>query len=1399
MDAGDDYVLCPGQNQVQLSGTIQGSAFQYFWAPAGQVGNPQNLMTTGNVSGPAEFILTASVNTGMNIIFNGDFEAGNVGFTTAYTVGTTPCYNLGYLDCEGTYDVITNPQSGHPNWAPCQDHTTGSGNMMVINGAGSLQIIWCQEITVMPNTLYIFQAFGASVISSSPAQLQFSVDGTPIGSVLNLGSTTCNWQQFYAIWNSGNQTDVEICIINQNTAASGNDFALDDIGLFELCQVSDTVAVEIVDLAIYIQEPDLLDCNSPQNCTMLTGTVTSNGTPDITWTATDGGTIVSGSNTTTPAVCGPGTFTMSVSSTLNGITCEEPPVSVYLGYDNAPPPQIFLQGNDQYCLFEEGYFSIEQNPAYAEILWTIGYDFDQSVIGNGVNEVYYTFDQPGFYTLCAEVINICGISETECLEIEVLPEGDEAQISGPTSLCETELVQYYIQIEDPELYQFFWTLPAGAAIIGGQFSNVIEVDWNGIAGGTVCAIVSNICGSWEHCLDVTIGGGPDIYELVAPDDFCFEDTIEIIAIIDPNYSGFAWSLSPGVSVIGDPTAESALFSQVIPEGVQICLQLWNSCDTTELCIQLKSSEPPAPPGIAGPAFYCEGDTLLYIASYGAGISGLEWMLNIPADIISSPTSDSILVVFSTTDTVSLCLEVLNDCGTSMACQKIVPLPGTQDPVLTGPDTICLGETAMVGFQPLNYSSLQWTHSGTGSISFGSDTTVVQVTSSSGGVMTICLGLATPCSFGSSCKEVWVLDTLQHLEISGTDTICAISAISEFTIGVQANVDLITWDLGAFSSEAQILSGQGSNLVEIDWGQLSGNVQICVSVQGGCNEFQSCRNLYIYPPLPDANILGPGIVCAGDTVTFAIDQLQVTSLVNWTVDESHQIIGNGNSASVSIIIGNAFPSTVCVNVQNACESKNACMTINSLESEELEINYTCDPQGVGQDTIVMQNQFGCDSLLIYQTLLDAIENCIFSLQVEPGPADCKGNPGSVAITVSQGLPPFNLSVLDASGSLLANIAGVNADELHVVSDLMPGNYLLVVADINGNEKEVPFEIGEISGPSFGLQVISNYSGFPVSCNGEIDGEVQAVDIEGGTKPYNLFWSSGQEGEHAAGLAAGQYIVTLTDGNQCEALDSVTLLEPPELTAIIEVSDPLCFGEDNGFIQIIEIEGGVPPYLVRINDGQWQADNTFSMLGEDTYTVEVSDLNGCNVLESFIVVMPDPLSVSLTGDTIAQYGDSVLLIAHPSIDAGHIEEVIWDPPQECRDCLEMVVAATQARQFQVTITDENGCEARDKLNLNIEKNTAIYIPNVFSPNGDGNNDFFYVQQTGFIERIFLMEIYDRWGEIVFSNKEFLPDDPVSGWNGKWDSEELNPAVFVYRIIVEFTDGSLTEYTGDVTLVR
>ncbi|HEY4064286.1 MAG TPA: gliding motility-associated C-terminal domain-containing protein [Puia sp.] len=230
------------------------ASLDFCWQPALYLDNPASPNPIATPPVTTKYYFTAKT-TGTNMIVNGDFEAGNTGFTSVYT------YMASGLP-EGVYFVGTSPHVWNSN-APvsCGDHTTGSGNMMIVNGATTAGVnVWAAApLTVTPNTNYAFSVWIQSVSPISPAILQFSINGTPLGNPVNASSSTCAWNQFYTTWNSGSNSTASISLVNNNTAPTGNDFALDDLSFAPVIVQIDSVTID-VETPVVNAAPDTTVC-----------------------------------------------------------------------------------------------------------------------------------------------------------------------------------------------------------------------------------------------------------------------------------------------------------------------------------------------------------------------------------------------------------------------------------------------------------------------------------------------------------------------------------------------------------------------------------------------------------------------------------------------------------------------------------------------------------------------------------------------------------------------------------------------------------------------------------------------------------------------------------------------------------------------------------------------------------------------------------------------------------------------------------------------------------------------------------------------------------------------------------------------------------------------------------
>lgn len=201
------------------------------------------------------------------------------------------------------------------------------------------------------------------------------------------------------------------------------------------------------------------------------------------------------------------------------------------------------------------------------------------------------------------------------------------------------------------------------------------------------------------------------------------------------------------------------------------------------------------------------------------------------------------------------------------------------------------------------------------------------------------------------------------------------------------------------------------------------------------------------------------------------------------------------------------------------------------------------------------------------------------------------------------------------------------------------------------------------------------------------------------------------------------------------------------------------------------------------------------GPYTLTYEYTDANGCyNSITTTTSV--DDNFVNAWGDTTLYYGEATTLYSEAGGD------YTWTPDNgvECVTCPITPVLAPYSIDYVMTSVDANGCIASDFVTVTVlpVPPNDVFIPNTFTPNGDNINDLFYVY--GFnLTSIISLQIFDRWGEIVYSGENLDASDMSQGWDGTFKGQLANNGVYAFMIEVEFDNGQRMNKAGNITLIR
>jgi len=324
--------------------------------------------------------------------------------------------------------------------------------------------------------------------------------------------------------------------------------------------------------------------------------------------------------------------------------------------------------------------------------------------------------------------------------------------------------------------------------------------------------------------------------------------------------------------------------------------------------------------------------------------------------------------------------------------------------------------------------------------------------------------------------------------------------------------------------------------------------------------------------------------------------------------------------------------------------------------------------------------------------------------------------------------------------------------------------------------------------------------------ELTCDVLQVTLGGNSSPGMTYsWSGGLDPvANPTTDQPGTYTLTVTDPQTgCSATDEVTVsqsVETPEPE--FEVQQVSCFGEANGAIIVTNVNNGAPPYSYALNGGTFVTDPQFLNLAAGTYTITVRDSKGCEVSQEFTLVEPPELTVEIVvnytnSEEFVELGGSVDVQVITSIPFSQLDNVIWSP-----DSLsfgpEFTLTPSQPLTLGITV-QEGSCQASDEVNIVVRKTRPVFIPNAFSPDGDGINDRLTVFGGPSVLRVRRFMVFDRWGEPLYELRDFEPNDPSIGWDGTYRGQDMDQGVYVFFAEVEFIDGEIELFKGDVVLLR
>ena len=1097
--------------------------------------------------------------------------------------------------------------------------------------------------------------------------------------------------------------------------------------------------------------------NATLNCVIpnlnLDGTGSSTG-PNFTyqWTTADGN-ILSGANGQTPSVNLAGTYNLLVTNTSNGCTAVS---SVLVQNDANAPNALIANPATLTCVTLQTIIDASgSNPQGP----TFTYSWTGPGIVSGQGTLQPTVDAPGVYTL--NIVNSAnGCTDTETITVPqdivapVALAGNDGLINCTTP---TGSVGSTNNPTGPN-FTLQWTT------VGGNFTSPTNGPTATIdAAGTYTLVITN-----------TVNGCTDTDVVVVNDDFVapaidagptFELTcvqtstvLQATGSTGANFT-YLWSTLDGNILNGGTT----LSPTVNADGTYDLLitNTQNGCTSTDQVVVTQSDDVPDA-AIAQPnTLTCTLTSLNLNATNGTSAS--------PTISYSWSTTNGSITGGGTTLTPSidapgvytlLVTDAANNC-TSVAAITVlenvinpVVNAGTDNTLTCAITTLPLQATIVSSSSP-NISYVWSTTNGT--ILSGGNTAAptvgatgiynVTVTDAINGctavdAVQIFADIADPIALIAAPQTLTC--TLLQTQINAT----ASSAGSNFTYA---------WT----TPDGNIVSGSSSNLPTVD-DPGTYNLLITNTING-CTETASI----VVPEdvVPPTAVAGPSVGLDCDTQTNALDgnaSSQGANFVyNWTTTNG-QILSGATTLTPQIGDPGTYELTV-QNTQNGCVSTSTVLVTEDVTPPSFVI---APPQ---------------------------LLTCVLTATNLVGTGAGFGTSPTFSWTTTNG------NIVSGGNTLNANVDA-------------PGLYTLtIVNNQNGCTDTEQIQVNENVAPP----PVNTLPVAPLTCT------VLQQTLTANAPPQALLQWTTTNGNIVSGATTpnpvvdepGLYLVTATlPLNGCTATAQVPVQQEMNVPTGLQydLDPPKCNGI-LGLVMVTQINGGVGPFLYSIDGGNsFFPAQDINGLQPGTYDLVIQDVNGCEITQVIPVPVPPTPAVDLPPSFSIVLGENQELQAEipPGFPLQLIDQVIWTPTtgltfegNTTAQLLNPVAMPFVTTEYKVTILTEEGCKAESRTIIRVDRDIDIYAPNVIWPDDpdSDNSAFTLFTRQGSVTKILSLQVYDRWGEQLFVNTNFLPDDPSLGWPGDYKGELVNPGVFVWWAEVELIDGQTILLKGDVTVVR
>ncbi len=508
-------------------------------------------------------------------------------------------------------------------------------------------------------------------------------------------------------------------------------------------------------------------------------------------------------------------------------------------------------------------------------------------------------------------------------------------------------------------------------------------------------------------------------------------------------------------------------------------------------------------------------------------------------------------------------------------------------------------------------------------------------------------------------------------------------------------------------------------------------------------------------LPEVSIdVNNTITCEGEPITFTATSLNAGTnpTYEWLIDG----IPVGDNSSI-------FESSTLTNGQViSCNLSTAlpCASMNQVSSNLIPIEVILS--NAPTVSITANSDLICEDQPITFTAipLNAGESPTFTWQVD-------------GLSTGQNSATFTTNTLEEGQEVSCTIISNS-----ICSDILS-------ATSNGiqlNENEFYLELLE--------QTESHCS---------LNDALAEIEIIGGLAPYEILWSNGGNQNIEFSLSAGEHEVKVSDASGCLAKMTINIIEAPapEIMTIEKTETPC--GQNDGQAKVIMASNENYFYQWKTEDGAvFSFDSEVKNLASGNYSVDVQDDFGCRVSSSFTIEAFTGFELFAGDDIHIKLGEEVKLQALVSTTQDLAFSWFGDVDFSCQNCQTTSAKPLHDINIIVQATLNGECYKRDTLTIFVEADYDVYVPNAFSPNDDGVNDYFTAFGGDQVEKIKTMKVFNRWGSEIYSGTDLPIGIEHEGWDGNYKGKKLDSGVYVYFLELQFIDGQTTFYKGDVSIM-